>query len=162
VIRRSAAALGAALALLLLPALAGAQTLQGTGVKLQGLDKISARIFAFEAPLDQPVTFGYLRIVARACVATPEDDVPESTAFLEVSEAKPGAPVVGVFAGWMFASSPSASAMEHPVYDLWVVGCVGIAGQDEAASGVTPPPEKPGAADSDIEAPTDDAQQPLD
>mgnify|MGYP001323148004 CR=1 FL=1 len=147
---------------LLLPAAAGAQTLQGTGVKLQGLDKISARIFAFEAPLDQPVTFGYLQIVARACVATPEDDVPESTAFLEVSEAKPGAQPVQVFTGWMFASSPSASAMEHAVYDLWVVGCAGLPGQDESASGVTPPPEKPGAVDSDIEAPTDDAEQPLD
>ena len=85
-IRRAAWVLGAGLALSLLPVAAAAQTLQGTGVKLQGLDKISARIFAFEAPLDQPVSFGYLRIVARACVATPEDDVPESTAFLEVSD----------------------------------------------------------------------------
>jgi hypothetical protein len=28
-----------------------------------------------------------------------------------------------VFTGWMFASSPSVSAMEHPVYDVWVIDC---------------------------------------
>ena len=28
-----------------------------------------------------------------------------------------------VFAGWMFASSPALSALEHPVYDVWVVDC---------------------------------------
>jgi Uncharacterized protein conserved in bacteria (DUF2155) len=25
----------------------------------------------------------------------------------------------------MFASSPALSAMEHPVYDLWVLDCTG-------------------------------------
>ncbi|ADM10254.1 hypothetical protein PB2503_11034 [Parvularcula bermudensis HTCC2503] len=28
-----------------------------------------------------------------------------------------------VFKGWMFASSPSLNAMEHPVYDVWVIDC---------------------------------------
>ena len=28
-----------------------------------------------------------------------------------------------VFRGWMFASSPSLNAMEHPVYDVWVIDC---------------------------------------
>ena len=28
-----------------------------------------------------------------------------------------------VFKGWMFASSPSVSGLQHPVYDAWVVGC---------------------------------------
>lgn len=135
--------------LLLCPAAAGAQSIQGTGVRLQGLDKITARIFAFEAPLDQPVTFGYLQIVARACVATPDDDVPESTAFLEVSETKPGQDPLRIFTGWMFASSPSVSAMEHAVYDLWVVGCAGLPVDETAVT--VPPPEKPGAVEEPVE-----------
>ncbi|WP_306253394.1 DUF2155 domain-containing protein [Parvularcula sp. IMCC14364] len=28
-----------------------------------------------------------------------------------------------LFSGWMFASSPSLNALEHPVYDVWVIDC---------------------------------------
>ena len=28
-----------------------------------------------------------------------------------------------VFSGWMFASSPALSALEHAVYDVWVLDC---------------------------------------
>lgn len=28
-----------------------------------------------------------------------------------------------VFSGWMFASSPALSALQHPVYDVWVIDC---------------------------------------
>ena len=28
-----------------------------------------------------------------------------------------------LFSGWMFASSPALSALEHPVYDVWVIDC---------------------------------------
>jgi hypothetical protein len=28
-----------------------------------------------------------------------------------------------IFKGWMFASSPSLNALEHPVYDVWVTDC---------------------------------------
>ncbi len=93
------------------------------GAKLQGLDKITARIFAFDAPFGEMVSFGYLQIKVDDCIASAEDEVPERTAFLEVVEAKPDRDPVKVFSGWMFASSPSVSAMEHPVYDVWVVGC---------------------------------------
>ena len=30
-----------------------------------------------------------------------------------------------IFSGWMFASSPALSAMNHPVYDVWVIDCIG-------------------------------------
>lgn len=28
-----------------------------------------------------------------------------------------------IFTGWMFASSPALNALEHPVYDVWVIDC---------------------------------------
>jgi hypothetical protein len=31
--------------------------------------------------------------------------------------------VEALFSGWMFASSPALSALEHPVYDVWVIDC---------------------------------------
>ena len=90
---------------------------------LQGLDKITARISTFEAPLNQPVRFGSLQIVARACDKKPPEEPPESTAFLEIVDVRPDSPAVELFKGWMFASSPAVSAVEHPVYDVWVVDC---------------------------------------
>ncbi len=29
-----------------------------------------------------------------------------------------------LFSGWMFASSPALSSLEHPVYDIWVLDCL--------------------------------------
>ena len=99
---------------------------------LQGLDKITARISTFEAPIDKPVRFGSLKIIARTCKKRPPEEPPESAAFLEVVDVRPDSEPVTLFTGWMFASSPAISAIEHPVYDVWVIDCVSVA-QDEAA-----------------------------
>ena len=34
-----------------------------------------------------------------------------------------GEAAVSLFRGWMYASSPALSALEHPVYDVWVLDC---------------------------------------
>lgn len=90
---------------------------------LQGLDKITARISTFDAPIDEPVRFGSLEIVARTCHKTPPEEPPERAAFLEVTDIRPDSPEIRLFTGWMFASSPAVSALEHPVYDVWVIDC---------------------------------------
>ncbi len=90
---------------------------------LQGLDKITARISTFEAPLGEAVRFGTFEIVARACQKRPPEEPPESTAFLEIVDIRPDSPSIPLFTGWMFASSPAVSAVDHPVYDVWVIDC---------------------------------------
>ena len=90
---------------------------------LQGLDKITARISTFEAPLNEAVRFGTFEIVARACNKRPPEEPPESAAFLEIVDVRPDAETLPLFTGWMFASSPALSAVEHPVYDVWVIDC---------------------------------------
>ena len=40
-----------------------------------------------------------------------------------VAHESPGSPAAPLFTGWMFASSPALSAVEHPVYDVWVIDC---------------------------------------
>ena len=120
--KRSSFASGVlAIAGALLAAPAGA--VPGDIAVLQGLDKITARISTFEAPLNEPVRFGSLQIIARACDKKPPEETPESTAFLEIVDIRPDSPAVELFTGWMFASSPAISAVEHPVYDVWVVDC---------------------------------------
>jgi hypothetical protein len=57
---------------------------------------------------------------------SPPDLAPErlspDTPALEVLEG-PQAEGVNIFRGWMFASSPALNALEHPVYDVWVISC---------------------------------------
>ena len=93
------------------------------GALLQGLDKITARISTFHAPIGEPVMFGSLEITARTCHKTPPEEPPERTVFLEIVDARPDSPRRELFTGWMFASSPAVSALEHPVYDVWVIDC---------------------------------------
>jgi hypothetical protein len=90
---------------------------------LQGLDKVTARISTIKAPVGGTVRFGTLEITVRACRKRPPEEPPESAAFLEIREKKADEEPRLLFSGWMFASSPALSALEHPVYDLWVVDC---------------------------------------
>jgi len=92
-------------------------------VVLRGLDKITAHVSTFTAPIDKMVQFGALQITARSCDKRPPEEVPESAAFLEIVEARPGETPQKLFSGWMFASSPALSALENPIYDLWVLDC---------------------------------------
>ncbi|WP_035690708.1 DUF2155 domain-containing protein [Azospirillum halopraeferens] len=93
--------------------------------RLQGLDKITARTTTFDIAVGETKLFGGLRVTLRACKENPPIEPPESAAFLEVEEARPGEEAELVFSGWMFASSPALSAMESPVYDVWVLSCTG-------------------------------------
>ncbi|MGH6720253.1 MAG: DUF2155 domain-containing protein [Alphaproteobacteria bacterium] len=104
---------------------------------LQGLDKVTARVSTLDAPLDVAVRFGALELVARACYKAPPEEPPESAAFLEIRELAPDAPARSVFSGWMFASSPGLSALEHPVYDVWVLDC--RAAEEESAPAAAQP-----------------------
>lgn len=90
---------------------------------LQGLDKITARISNFAAPVGAPVRFHRLMILVRDCETNPPEERPESAAFLQIWEVRRGAPKKQVFSGWMFASSPALSALQNPVYDVELLAC---------------------------------------
>jgi hypothetical protein len=123
-------------------------------VLLQGLDKITARVSEIKVPVGgAPVAFGALQITARACDKHPPEEAPEAAAFLEVVEVRPDEKPVQRFSGWMFASSPALSALEHPVYDLVVLDCVNADG-----STGEPPAAEPDAAPGEP-APAEPAPQ---
>jgi hypothetical protein len=103
-----------------------ANALEGGGALLQGLDKVTARISSFEAPIGADVRFGTLDIVVLRCVKAPPEESPESAAFVEIREVRPDEAPKELFSGWMFASSPALSALEHPVYDVWVKDCLNV------------------------------------
>jgi len=90
---------------------------------LRGLDKITGQPAIIDAPVGVPVHYATLTITAEFCYSTPPSETPETTAFLEVVDRRPNRPARKVFSGWMWASSPSLNAMEHPLYDVWVISC---------------------------------------
>jgi hypothetical protein len=100
-----------------------ATAVEGNTVVLQGLDKVTARVWTFDAPVGSTVRFGTLEITPRFCNRTPPEEPPEVKAFLEIQEARDGDAPNTLFSGWMFASSPALNALEHPVYDVWVLEC---------------------------------------
>lgn len=107
--------------------------LDGDKAVLQWLDKVTARVSTVTAPVGQTTRIGNLEILVRACRYRPPEETPESAAFLDITEMEPGAPAHEVFRGWMFASSPALSAMEHAIYDVWVLDC--LSRDDTSAAG---------------------------
>lgn len=116
------ARIGILAALLLTAALPARAEPYRTAV-LQGLDKVTARVTTLRVDIGDTVRFGTLEIIVRQCDKRPPEEPPESAAFLDVWEMRPGEPAAGLFRGWMFASSPGLNALEHPVYDVWVLDC---------------------------------------
>lgn len=116
------------------PARAQAAMEDYPSVKLQGLDKSTARTTTFEAKVGSTITYGPLFIRIQACRKSPPIETPESAAFLQIWEVPPETgKSEWVFSGWMFASSPALSAMDHPVYDVWVLDCLGREEPNEEA-----------------------------
>ena len=94
-------------------------------VKLQALDKSTARTVTFEAKVGTTIEYGSLFIKIQACRESDPLEKPESAAFLQVWEVPVNAQKSEwSFSGWMFASSPALSAMDHAVYDVWVLDCL--------------------------------------
>ena len=90
------------------------------GADLIGLDKVSARATKLSLDVGQTVTFGSLAIALRACDVRPPDRPPDATAWLDITDSKPGAPQ---FHGWLVMSDPAVSGFEHPAYDVRLAGC---------------------------------------
>jgi hypothetical protein len=93
-------------------------------VKMQTLDKITARTETFEADVGSTVKFGPLYIKIQSCQKASPLEPPESAAFLQIWEINADDKAEWIFSGWMFASSPALSHMDHPIYDVWVLDCL--------------------------------------
>jgi len=93
-------------------------------VRLRSLDKITARTQNFDARVGTTIKYGTLYIRIMACRKPPPIEEPEAAAFLQVWETDENNKPAWVFSGWMFESSPGLSAMDHPVYDVWVLDCL--------------------------------------
>jgi hypothetical protein len=88
-----------------------------------GLDKVTGLTTTFEAKIGEEKRFGGLYVKADACYTRDVTEEPRTTSFVEVEEIESDDSRKKIFSGWMFAESPGLSAVEHPIYDVWLTGC---------------------------------------
>ncbi len=88
-----------------------------------GLDKITGRLTKFDVYLNETVQFGALQLTPRACYSRPANETQRVSVFVEVDQVSLQGSTTRIFSGWMFADSPALNAVDHAVYDLWLVEC---------------------------------------
>lgn len=105
-----------------------AENLKGTAIVLRTLDKVTATTKDYTVNLGDQLLYGSLVIDAVHCEKRPPEEPPETFGFLKIKSVKldgkgEDGESVTLFSGWMFASRPAVSALDHGVYDVWVVDC---------------------------------------
>ena len=105
-----------------------AENLKGTAVVLRTLDKVTATTKDYTVSVGDKLNYGSLTVNVRHCEKRPPEDIPETYAFLQIDDRKldgkgKSGEVERVFSGWMLASKPAVSALDHGVYDVWVLDC---------------------------------------
>ena len=118
---------------------------------LRTMDKITGRVQKIEVGIGEQAQVGRLTVLVEKCLKKPPEETPENAAFLTITDED--APQKPVFHGWMFSSNPALSAMEHPVYDIWVVDC----GEEIATeTPISETPPMPVIEEADAEEPIED------
>ena len=108
---------------------ARAANIPGSAIVLRALDKVTATTQDYTVKVGDTLKYGSLSIDAVHCEKRPPEELPETFAFLKIQDAKLDGTgketneAETVFSGWMFASRPALSALDHGVYDVWVIGC---------------------------------------
>jgi hypothetical protein len=87
---------------------------------LQVLDKVNAQNAVLTVKVGEQAQFGSLNIQVQACDIHPPDQPQDSAVYLTITDSHADAPG---FRGWMLANNPSLSMLQHPIYDVRVVGC---------------------------------------
>ena len=92
--------------------------------KIKILDKISSKNISLKLINGENFEYSDLLIKSIKCKHSEFDDDPEITAYIQVIDLNnKKKDEVYVFNGWMFSSSPSINPFDHPVYDIWLIGC---------------------------------------
>ena len=139
--------------------------------RMQAMDKITGRVSEIDVPVNGLANFGTFSILVRKCVTKSPEETPENIAFVDVVDNYRSDNPVNIFKGWMFSSTPALNAVEHPIYDIWLLKCYNrpqdraqLLSEDQLALRDTiqmsrPERPQPKTSLSDLEIANDDALQ---
>ena len=100
---------------------AGPEFTDAQGAELRFLDKLTSETGDVELGVGQAAKFGRLVVQLDNCRYPTGNPASDAEAHLTILEETTN---TQLFAGWMLASSPALSALDHPRYDVWVLNCV--------------------------------------
>lgn len=103
---------------------ASAREIKTNTAQMQAMDKITGKVQIIEVPVGGEYRFGTFSIVARDCQTRPPEEAPENFAFIDVVDINFDGTKENIFKGWMISSSPALNAIEHPVFDVWLLKCI--------------------------------------
>ena len=95
-------------------------TENGSGASLRMLDFLSGKVDELEMSEGESIEKGLLTLKLVECRFPAGNPNSDAFARLVITDERDDAPR---FDGWMVASSPALSALEHPRYDVWVIRC---------------------------------------
>lgn len=96
------------------------RVLQGGGAIVRGLDRRNGTVRDLQFATGETKAFGRIQITLGECRYPADNPSGNAYAYLVVRDAGEAQPL---FTGWMIASAPALSALEHPRYDVWVMRC---------------------------------------
>ena len=132
---------------------------RGTAIIVGALDRENGTNTRLRIPVGGQGTYGSLRMKVTGCYAAHPEDNYEAWAFVEVTDmGRPNTNRLAVLPqrdrqrvkaaaserllrkGWVIASSPAVTPIDHPTYDMWLIGCEGgvvpaLASNTQAGSG---------------------------
>ena len=101
-----------------------ATEIQTNSALMQAMDKLTGRVNKITVPVNSKISFGDFSLVLRACKKKPPEEMPENFAFVDVTDKSFGTDEYNIFRGWMLSSAPGINAIEHPIYDVWLLECL--------------------------------------
>jgi len=109
-----------ALALALAAPVAAQDFAEADGAVLRFLDRLTSQTGDVSLARGQAAEFGRLMVRLDGCRHPVANPAADANAHLTVLDRTSD---TLLFSGWMVASSPALSALDHPRYDVWVLAC---------------------------------------
>ncbi|MBS0564524.1 MAG: DUF2155 domain-containing protein [Proteobacteria bacterium] len=97
-----------------------ASAAEAPGAVLRGLDKMAGATTDLTVRNGETADYGTLKVTVSDCRYPQGDPAADAWAHLTIADRSGKA----LFDGWMIASSPALSALDHPRYDIWVIRCI--------------------------------------
>lgn len=99
---------------------AQAEIVVATGGMVRVLDRMTGVVTDYDLAPGQVQAEGKLTVRLDECRYPSDQPTGEAYAHLTIMDEGQLDPI---FKGWMVASSPALSALDHPRYDVWVLHC---------------------------------------
>lgn len=93
-----------------------------SGGVMRVLDKINGTVTDLDLADGDTQAVGTLTVTLGECRYPADNPSGDAYALVSIRTARDDS---AVFEGWMIASSPALSAMDHPRYDVWALRCRG-------------------------------------